>query len=235
MDQRQLAILIDPDKMSLDRIEEFILKVNTSFATHIFVGGSEVKIDATEVLVQEIKKHTKLPVILFPGDITQITNEADGILLLSLISGRNSDYLIGKHVNAVPKFRDSNLNIMSTGYLLIENGKETSVERISKTKPIPRAELDTIVNTAKAGEYLGMKHIYLEAGSGATHPIDEYIITAVKNDLTIPLIVGGGLRSLDDINTAYEAGADLVVVGTAIEEDDTFFDRLKRDKNLNKT
>ena len=133
-----LAVLIDPDKMKPERVSGFMQKLNCSVATHIFVGGSTVDDEATESLVIEIKKHTKLPVVLFPGDVTQITNEAHALLFLSLISGTNPDYLIGKHVAAVSKLKHSELDIIPTGYLLIENGKQTSVEKVTKTTPLPR-------------------------------------------------------------------------------------------------
>ncbi|WP_111682377.1 geranylgeranylglyceryl/heptaprenylglyceryl phosphate synthase [Winogradskyella tangerina] len=226
--EKLLAVLIDPDKMQIESVSAFISKLNQSIATHIFVGGSEVENGMTERLVMEIKKYTKLPVILFPGDVIQITDKADAILFLSLISGRNPDYLIGKHVASVSKLKATRLEVIPTGYLLIENGKMTSVERISKTKPIKRSALHTITDTAKAGEFLGMKMIYLEAGSGATHPIEAEIIQKVKQELNIPLIVGGGIRSKEELNAAHKAGADLVVIGTAFEENEAFFNELKK-------
>ncbi len=226
--EKLLAVLIDPDKMGLDAVSSFISKVNQSIATHVFVGGSQVEKGITEILVEAIKKHTKLPVVLFPGDLTQITDRADGILFLSLISGRNPEYLIGKHVEAVPKLVKTNLEVISTGYLLIKNGKQTAVELVSKTEPLERSAIETIVNTAKAGELLGLKLIYLEAGSGATHAIESEIISKVKHQLNIPLIVGGGIRSTKALASAYEAGADLVVIGTAFEENEAFFDDIKK-------
>ncbi len=226
--EKLLAVLIDPDKMKLETVSNFISKVNQSITTHIFVGGSEVDEGVTETLVIEIKTHTDLPVILFPGDVIQITDKADAILFLSLISGRNPEYLIGKHVEAVSKLKDTNLEVIPTGYLLIENGKKTSVQRVSQTKPIKRNHIQTILDTAKAGELLGMKLMYLEAGSGATHPIEPEIISKVKQQLNIPLIVGGGIRSIKELESAYKAGADLVVIGTAFEEDETFFDNLRK-------
>ncbi len=229
--KKLLAVLIDPDKMKLETVSGFISKVNQSIATHIFVGGSQVDEGVTEVLVTEIKKHTSLPVILFPGDVIQITDKADGILFLSLISGRNPDYLIGKHVEAVSSLKGTSLEVIPTGYLLIENGKETSVQRVSQTKPIKRSHIQAILDTAKAGALLGMKLIYLEAGSGATHAIESEIISKVKQELNIPLIVGGGIRSITELESAYKAGADLVVIGTAFEEDETFFGPLKRINN----
>lgn len=221
-----LAVLIDPDKFDIKNTEIFIGRVNKSIATHIFVGGSEVGINATEIIIKEIKKFTQLPIVLFPGDLTQITNEADGILFLSLISGRNPDYLISKHVNSISLLTQTELEIIPTGYLLIENGKVTAVERVTNTKPIPRENFQLIADTAKAGELLGMKLIYLEAGSGATHPVPKKVIQNVKNSLKIPLIVGGGIRSVSQLKETYEAGADLVVIGTAFEKDDSFFNEL---------
>jgi len=227
-DERLLAVLIDPDKMKLKGLTDFMMKLNNSKATHVFVGGSTVEDKITEVLVIEIKKHTKLPVILFPGDITQITNEADALLFLSLLSGRNPDYLIDKHVKAIPKLRGSKLEVIPTGYLLIENGKETSVQRVTQTKPIAKNDIQLVVDTASAGELLGMKLIYLEAGSGALHPVSEDIIKAVKQEIKIPLIVGGGIKSIEQLENAYKSGADIVVIGTAFENDKSFFDKLKK-------
>ncbi len=226
--KKLLAVLIDPDKFHVQNTKLFIDKVNASIATHIFVGGSEVEEQLTDILVNEIKKHTQLPIVLFPGDVTQITNKADGLLFLSLISGRNPEYLIGKHIKAVSKLKGTQLDIIPTGYLLIENGKETAVQRVTQTQPMPKNNSEHIVNTAKAGELLGMKLIYLEAGSGACEPISESIISKVKRELNIPLIVGGGIRSKIQMNAAYQAGADVVVIGTAFEEDESFFDSLKK-------
>ena len=226
--QNLLAVLIDPEKMRPHAVSAFVSKVDQSIATHIFVGGSAVDKGLTGILVEAIKKHTSLPVILFPGDELQITDKADGILFLSLISGRNPEYLIGKHVKAVSKLKATDLEVIPTGYMLLENGKQTAVERVSETKPIKRNDLQTIVDTAKAGELLGMQLIYLEAGSGATHAIEPKIISIVKAELSIPLVVGGGIRTKHDLETAYKAGADLVVVGTAFEEDEGFFEELKK-------
>jgi putative glycerol-1-phosphate prenyltransferase len=226
--KKQLAVLIDPDKMTIEKVPNFIEKLNQSIATHVFVGGSTVNDNATEVLVTEIKKHTLLPIILFPGDVTQITNEADAILFLSLISGDNPEYLIGKHIKAVSKLKDSNLEVIPTGYLLIENGKQTSVEKVTQTKPLCRDNHQRIIDTAMAGELLGMKLIYLEAGSGALHPVPTGIISFVKQKLNIPLIVGGGIRTKLQLQDAYNSGADFVVIGTAFEENEAFFNELKK-------
>ncbi|GGG38903.1 geranylgeranylglyceryl/heptaprenylglyceryl phosphate synthase [Bizionia arctica] len=226
--ERLLAVLIDPDKMKLEGLSNFIVKVNKSIATHIFVGGSTVEEFATEKLVSELKIHTKLPIIIFPGDVSQITDQADGLLFLSLISGRNPDYLIGKQVASVSKLRDTDLEIIPTGYLLIENGKETAVQRVTNTEPLLIEHFQEIIDTSKAGELLGMKLIYLEAGSGALQPIPSDIINKVKNEIRIPLIVGGGIKTKKQLREVYESGADLVVIGTAFEDDETFFKELKK-------
>ncbi len=226
-DKRSLAVLIDPDKVDIVKLSSVIVKVNQSIATHIFVGGSTVDDDLTETVVAKIKTHTSLPVVLFPGDITQITNHADALLFLSLISGNNADYLIGKHRKAVSKLRGSHLEVIPTGYILIENGRQTSVEIVTQTQPLSRDRCQSIVDTAKAGELLGMKLMYLEAGSGALDPVPIEIIKLVKQELSIPIIVGGGIRSKGQVLAAYEAGADVVVIGTAFETDDTFLEAIK--------
>ncbi|WP_052143667.1 geranylgeranylglyceryl/heptaprenylglyceryl phosphate synthase [Wocania ichthyoenteri] len=230
--EKLLAVLIDPDKFHIKDVTHFFGKVNQSIATHIFVGGSTVEVEATETLVFEIKKHTKLPVILFPGAVSQITNKADGLLFLSLISGRNPDYLIGKHVESISKLKNTQLEIISTGYVLIESGKKTAVERVTKTKPIDRYAIQKIVDTATAGELLGMKLMYLEAGSGASRPVTSEIISLVKKNINIPLIVGGGIKNKQQLENAYLSGADLVVIGTAFEEDESFFEELKEKPNV---
>ena len=226
--ERLLAVLIDPDKIKLENVSGFIKKVNASIATHIFVGGSIVEEKATATLVSEVKKHTILPVILFPGDVSQITDNANAILFLSLLSGRKSDYLIEKHIQAVPQLRNSNLEVVPTGYILIENGKETTVQKVTKTQPLPTNNIQHITDTAKAGEFLGMQLIYLEAGSGALHPVPENIVKAVKTDLNVPLIVGGGIKTKEQLENIYMAGADLIVIGTAFENDESFFEELKK-------
>ncbi len=224
--RKMLAVLIDPDKITINKVANFVSKINSSVATHIFVGGSTVADNVAEILVKELKKHTELPIVLFPGDVSQISNEADALLFLSLISGNNPDYLINKHVKAVEKLRNSQLEVIPTGYLLIENGKKTSVEKVTQTLPLSRSNIKLVSNTAKAGEYLGMKLIYLEAGSGAEHPVPASMISEVRNEISIPLIVGGGIRTKEQLTAAFRAGADLIVIGTALENDETFFNEL---------
>lgn len=221
--EKLLAILLDPDKIDLDNIQQLIEKINQSPATHIFVGGSLVENNILDELVSKIKENCSLPIVLFPGNPTQISDKADAILFLSLISGRNSDYLIEHQVNAVPILNKTNLEIIPTGYILIESGVETAVERVSKTKPLDRNNPEYILQTAQAGEMLGKKLIYLEAGSGAKFSVSKEIITLVSQNINIPLIVGGGITDFNDIEKTHNAGADLVVIGTAFENDINFF------------
>lgn len=222
---KQLAILIDPDKMNLLTLSQFIDKVNQSIITHIFVGGSTVEPQVTQALVLALKPLTHLPIVLFPGDVSQISNTADALLFLSLLSGRNPDYLIGKHVEAVSVLKGGALEVIPTGYILVEGGKETAVQKVTSTTPLKNEK--EIINTAKAGELLGMQLIYLEAGSGANYPVNLNVISKVKQEINIPLIVGGGIKSKSALKAAYTAGADLVVIGTAFEEDGCFFEALK--------
>lgn len=226
--QKLLAVLIDPDKVILEHLPLFFKKLHQSIATHIFVGGSTDEHKKTETVVTKIKELTQLPVILFPGSFEQITEKADALLFLTLLSGRNPEFLINQHIKAAPLLKKTSLEIIPTGYILIDGGVETSVQKVSNTTPIPQNELPLIVNTALAGELSGKKLIYLEAGSGSTKAVSQKIINSVKKAINIPLIVGGGIRSKQQLETAYNAGADLVVIGTAFEENEAFFNELKK-------
>lgn len=221
--RRLLAILLDPDKIIWDKIDTLISRINQSPATHIFIGGSLVFSNKIDELILLIKASCKLPVVLFPGNPSQISDKADGILFLSLISGRNPDYLIEHQVKAAPILKKSNLEIISTGYILVEGGNETAVARVSQTNPLDRTNPKITVDTALAGEMLGNKLIYLEAGSGARFPVPLTTISLVAKNIEVPLIVGGGIKSQAEIRQAYESGADLVVIGTAFENDNNFF------------
>jgi len=221
--QKLLAVLLDPDKVDISTLEVVVSKINQSPATHIFVGGSTSGNSNLDRLIQVVKANSELPVLLFPGNPSQISKEADGILFLSLLSGRNPDYLIEYQVDAVPILKKTRLEVISTGYLLIESGYETAVARVSKTKPLEVINPEIILHTAQAGEMLGNKLIYLEAGSGAKNAVPKEIIALVSQNIAIPLIVGGGIKSFSEIRTAYESGADLVVIGTAFENDLNFF------------
>ena len=225
--EKLLAVLIDPDKMQLPSVAAFIRKVNCSSVTHIFVGGSWVEDGKTEAVVAEIKKYTILPVILFPGGANQITPLADGLLFLSLLSGRNPEYLIGQQLKAVPKLKNIPIEVIPTGYILIDGGTETSTQKVSQTGPLPPSDAETIVNTSLAGQYLGMQLIYLEAGSGAKTPVPCEVIKKVAESISIPLVVGGGIRSVDALENAYNAGAAMVVIGTAFENDADFFNKIE--------
>ncbi len=222
--QKLLAILIDPDKVVLESISVLADKIRQSPATHIFVGGSSFDGDHLDELIFCLKEELTLPIVLFPGHHTQISAEADGILFLMLLSGRNPDYLVDHQIDAVPILEQTKLESISTGYLLIESGSETAVERVSQTKPLAIDNINYISQTAKAGELIGNKLIYLEAGSGAQNAVPLEIIKNVSERISIPLLVGGGIRSKKQIEEAYKAGADLVVIGTAFENDLNFFD-----------
>ena len=221
--QKLLAILLDPDKIDLNNAEVLIEKINQSPATHIFIGGSLVENNILDELIVKIKQNCNLPIVLFPGNPSQISDKADAILFLSLISGRNPDFLIEHQVKAAPILKKTQLEIISTGYILIESGTETAVERVSKTKPLDRNNPDLALATAQAGEMLGNKLIYLEAGSGAKQAVPLEMIKKVAQNIEIPLLVGGGIIDLQGIQKAYDSGADLVVIGTAFENDIDFF------------
>ncbi len=220
---KMLAILLDPDKIVWKNLDNLISKMNESPATHIFIGGSIVESDRLDELILKIKQNCNLPVVLFPGNPSQISINADAILFLSLISGRNPDYLIQHHVNAAPILKNSDLEIIPTAYILIESGGQTAVEKVSKTKPIDSNNIELVINTAIAGEMMGNKLIYLEAGSGANKAVPLEMIKKVSQNTNIPLIVGGGIKDLEGIQNAYDSGATLVVVGTAFENDADFF------------
>ncbi|NJW52983.1 geranylgeranylglyceryl/heptaprenylglyceryl phosphate synthase [Salinimicrobium oceani] len=219
--QKLLAVLIDPEKFDPHNAKEFLRKI-PFLTTHILIGGSTVAAEDLEVCVQAIKEQTDLPVILFPGDYRQISDSADALLFLSLLSGRNPEYLITQQVKAVPLIRKTSLEIIPTAYLLIDGGKECAVEKVSGTQPLSQNNISEIVDTAMAGFYAGKKLIYLEAGSGALNPVSSDIISAVKETVDIPIIVGGGIRSSKQLSLAYEAGANMVVIGTAFENGDFF-------------
>lgn len=216
--QKAVAWLIDPDRYARTTLER--LKTGGLIPRFILVGGSLVGADA-DAVIRDIKATAgdSSRILIFPGDYSQLSAAADALLLLSLVSGRNPEYLIGQHVKAAPHIRRIGLEAIPTAYMLIDGGKKTSVEYISDTTPIPADKTDIAQATAIAAELLGMKAIYLEAGSGASRPVEPEMIKAVKNVTQIPLFVGGGLRSSSSIRKALEAGADIAVVGTAIERD----------------
>jgi len=216
--RKLLAILVDPDKINPDEVKKTVKKIKKHKADYIFVGGSFLSRNHFKKVVRKFKKYTNIPVIIFPGSTTQISKKADAILLLSLISGRNPEYLIGKQVEAAPLLKQTQIETLATGYILIENNNTTTVEYITNTKPIPRDKTDLTVATAIAGEMLGLKLIYLEAGSGSSQTVPIDMIKTVKKNIKVPLIVGGGIKTKQQMLEVWNAGADLVVVGTAFEE-----------------
>ncbi|WP_029034001.1 geranylgeranylglyceryl/heptaprenylglyceryl phosphate synthase [Salinimicrobium terrae] len=219
--QKLLAVLIDPEKFDPASAQKFLQKI-PFLTTHIFIGGSTVTSEALENCTEAIKANTGLPIVLFPGDHRQISTKADALLFLSLLSGRNPDYLIEQQVRSVSFIRKTRLEIIPTAYLLIDGGKECAVQRASGTKPLRQEDVQLIVDTALAGKYSGKQLIYLEAGSGAEIPVAPSIISEVKRAVQIPVIVGGGIRSRSQFEAAYEAGADMIVIGTAFEKGDFF-------------
>ena len=211
----QLAVLIDPDKFN----PELIKLANSCNVSYFFVGGSELTKGNIEVVLSYIKKNSSIPAIIFPGDEKQISRKADAILFLSLLSGRNPDYLIGKQVLAAPIIRKKKLESIATGYILVGGNKKSSTQKVTKTSPLSDTNVGKIVDTAVAGELLGFKLIYLEAGSGAKTNVNTNIIKQVKKSIFIPLIVGGGIDTGAKALNALKSGADIVVVGNAFEKD----------------
>lgn len=215
---KKLVLLIDPDKYSVHSLIATLYAAEESKVSLLLVGGSLVS-DRIDSTIEIIKKHSAIPVAIFPGSLMQLTNKADAIFLLSLISGRNPDYLIGNHVLAAPFLKKSKLEIIPTGYILIGEGNGSSVEYISNTKPIPSDKYDLVVATALAGEFLGNKLIYLESGSGVNVPAHPDLIKEVKRNISLPLIVGGGISKPEQVYDISKAGADIIVIGNAVEND----------------
>lgn len=217
--KKMLAVLVDPDKLSAREVENIARQCAQSKVDYFFVGGSLLVNNELDQCIKTLKANSEIPVILFPGNNMQLSWRADAILFLSLISGRNAEMLIGRHVIAAPYLKLSPLEVISCGYMLIESGKTTAVQYMSNTMPVPANKLDIAICTAMAGEMLGLKLVYLEAGSGAMSSVPLPMIEQVKQNLNIPLIVGGGLNTPEKVSEAATAGADIVVVGTAIEKD----------------
>jgi putative glycerol-1-phosphate prenyltransferase len=218
--QKHLAVLIDPDSIeSESQLINICKHSNESSIDFILVGGSLITNGFFDRCIQIIKQHTQIPVVLFPGNIMQVSKDADAILLLSLISGRNPDLLIGKHVLAAPMLKKSDLEIIPTGYMLIDGGNITSVSYMSNTTPIPAEKHSIAACTAMAGEMLGLQVTYMDAGSGAQHPISTKIISAVRESVNGPIFIGGGIKTPEGAIAACNAGADVVVVGNAFEKE----------------
>ncbi|MCX6280959.1 MAG: geranylgeranylglyceryl/heptaprenylglyceryl phosphate synthase [Bacteroidetes bacterium] len=217
--KKKFAVLVDPDKSTPVSLKRLAILGKKSGVDYFFFGGSLLMRGKGETLIKTLHDHSGIPVILFPGSSLQIFPNANGILLLSLISGRNPDMLIGKHVESAALLRASKLEIIPTAYMLIESGRPTSVSYISNTLPIPSDKPDIAVSTALAGEMLGLKIIYMDAGSGALNPVPADVIKQVKQNTSLPLIIGGGISSPEKARSALNAGADVIVIGNAIEKD----------------
>jgi len=217
--KKSIAVLIDPDKISnTSQLEPLLRLAAEDCVDYIFVGGSLITTTNIAEVIKTIKENVSMPVVLFPGSAMQIEPSADAILFLSLISGRNPDLLIGQHVAAAPILKNSKLEVMPTGYMLINSGKTTSVAYISNTTPIPDDKFSLAACTAIAGEMLGMKLIYLDAGSGAEREVSQKMISTVRKSVDVPLIVGGGINTPQKALNALHAGADLIVIGNALEK-----------------
>jgi putative glycerol-1-phosphate prenyltransferase len=215
--KKRFALLVDPDKYDDSALDALIIHINQHPPDLLLVGGS-ILFKPIDITVTALKLGTNPPVFIFPGNVIQLSDRADGILFLSLISGRNPEFLIGNHVLAAPHLNRSGIEVIPTGYIFIENGKSTSVEYMSNTRPIPAGKPEIAVATAMAGEMLGLKAIYLEAGSGASKTVGLDMIRAIRKKISLPLIAGGGITSVKSAREVYNAGADMIVVGTVLEQ-----------------
>ncbi len=217
--KKSFAVLIDPDKVDNAAIEQLVGLATDAKVDYFFVGGSLVISNHLDDCIRQIKTSCNIPVVLFPGSPSQVSRYADALLYLSLISGRNPELLIGQHVVSAPLVKKSGLEIIPTGYMVIDGGAPTTVSYISNAAPIPADKTDIAMCTAMAGEMLGMKLIYMDAGSGAKRPITELMIEKVAQNIEVPLILGGGITHPEKAYLNCKAGADIIVVGNAIEKD----------------
>ena len=215
--KKSIALLLDPDKAKGDSLENILKIANETGTDYIFAGGS-LTFNSIDNLIDEVRKFSSIPIVLFPGNLLQLTLKSDIILLLSLISGRNPELLIGNHVIAAPFLKNVREKLISVGYILISCGDTTSVEYISQTEAIPCDKPEIAVATALAGEMLGLRMIYLEAGSGALNHVPVNLIKSVRDNISIPLAVGGGIKNKNEIEAIYEAGADLIILGNGCEK-----------------
>lgn len=226
--KKQFAILIDPDKPANAEVTALAKIAANCGVDYLFVGGSLLTNGNLTNCIETLKRNCKIPVVLFPGNTMQIDKNADAILFLSLISGRNPDLLIGKHVIAAPIIREQKLETISTGYMLIESGNSTAVQYMSNTRPIPADKNEIAVCTALAGEMLGLKMIYMDAGSGALNPVSEKMIESVRKNISLPLIIGGGIRTPEKAVATATAGADVVVIGNSIEKNHSLIEKISK-------
>lgn len=224
--RKQLAILIDPDKTGDKALDLLISNSVEAGVDYFFVGGSILINNQLDYVIKALKEVENIPVVLFPGNSLQMSWKADAILFLSLISGRNAEMLIGRHVISAPYLKLSSLQVIPTGYMLIESGKPTAVSYMSNSSPIPADKDDIAMCTAMAGEMLGLKLIFMDAGSGAINPVSESMISHVKQSIDIPLIVGGGIRTPEQARKTAGAGADVLVIGNAIEKNPSLINEI---------
>jgi len=217
--QKGFAVLVDPDSVNLDQIDEIAELCNAAHVDFLFIGGSLMTSNHLDQCIKRFKAISNIPVALFPGSPSQVSPEADALLYLSLISGRNPELLIGAHVVSAPIVKESGLEIISTGYIVVDGGAPTTVSYMSYSAPIPADKDDIAVCTAMAGEFQGKNIIYMDAGSGARNPISETMIRSVSSNIALPLIVGGGILTPEKAHINCKAGADVIVVGNAIEKD----------------
>ena len=224
--RKSFVVLIDPDKVTSSSLSSLVQKAADGGVDYFFVGGSLVVSDHLDACILQIKNESAIPVILFPGSPSQLSKNADALLYLSLISGRNPELLIGQHVISAPFVKKSGLEIISTGYMVIDGGAPTTVSYISGAAPIPANKAEIALCTAMAGEMLGQKLIYMDAGSGAKVPITEEMISVVAKNIAVPLVVGGGIRDAEKAYRNCKAGADVIVVGNAIEKDPSLLDEM---------
>jgi phosphoglycerol geranylgeranyltransferase len=216
---KKLALLVDPDRQEPASLPDLAALAKDAGVDLFLVGGSLLTRQRLEQTVGLLKEHGEVPVLLFPGSAWQLCDKADALLFLSLISGRNPELLIGQHVQAAPLLRDTRLEVLPTGYMLVDGGAPTTVSYITQTQPLPADKPELAAATALAGKYLGLQWMYLDAGSGARRPVPFDMIRAVREATRLPLFVGGGIRTAEQAVQAVRAGADIVVVGTAIEKD----------------
>jgi putative glycerol-1-phosphate prenyltransferase len=225
---KSLAVLLDPDNLDEASCQHILALSTQHVVDYFFVGGSLVMTSHQAALIRLLKSRSSVPVLLFPSHSLHLDSQADGILLLSLISGRNPDFLIGQHVVAAPLLRQSNLEILPTGYMLVDTGRQTTASYMSGTTPLPHDKPTIAACTAMAGEMLGLRLMYLDGGSGAQHPVSPAMIQAVRQAVETPIIVGGGINTAEKVQNALNAGADVVVIGNQIEKDPDFLGQVSK-------
>jgi putative glycerol-1-phosphate prenyltransferase len=216
LNRKMLAVLLDPDQCRGSILSSTIAALKSNTPDFVFVGGSHT-VSSIDSFIELLKEEVNTKIVLFPGNASQFSSHGDALLYLSLLSGRNAEFLIGQHLTSALTIKKSNVEVIPTAYLLIDGGKPSSVEYISNTRPIPRDKKEIALSTSVAGELLGMKMVYLEAGSGANIPVPAEMIEYVSAGLSLPLIVGGGIKTSEQLLTAFDAGADIVVVGNIFE------------------